>query len=148
VLKESWEKIGVKTSVTTLEASTLFSQKGPQWDGKDEALIFSWGQGTDPNNFINWHSSQIPADENAPGENGERYVNREIDDLVVKGTKMADVNEGKKVYNRIQEILAKEVPIIFLYWPKELFGYNAKLKNFNPTAFSGSTWNVYDWEKS
>jgi peptide/nickel transport system substrate-binding protein len=147
VLKESWEKIGVKTSVTTLEASTLFSQKGPQWDGKDEALIFSWGQGTDPNNFINWHSSQIPADENAPGENSERYVNREIDDLVVKGTKVADLNERKKVYNRIQEILAKDVPIIFLYWPKELYGYNAKVKNFNPNAFTGTTWNVYDWEK-
>jgi peptide/nickel transport system substrate-binding protein len=148
VLKDSWSKIGVKTDVTTMEATTLFSNQGPQWNGKDAALIFSWGQGTDPYNYVNWSSKQIPADENAPGENGERYVNPVIDDLVVKGAQEADVAKRRQVYDQIQQILAHDVPVIFLYWPKALYAHSAKVGGFQPNAFAGVLNEVWGWTKA
>ncbi len=148
VLKDSWTRIGVQTDVTTMEATTLFSNQGPQWNGKDAALIFSWGQGTDPYNYVNWSSKQIPNNENDPGENAERYSNPVMDDLVTRGAQVADFGRRKKVYDQIQQILAHDVPVIFLYWPKALHAYSAQVRGFRPNAFAGELADVWSWTKS
>jgi peptide/nickel transport system substrate-binding protein len=148
VLKNSWSQIGVKTSVTTMEKAALFSGKGPQWNGRDAALLFSWGQGLEVYNYTNWSSKQIPNGETDPGENGERYVNPVVDELVVKGAEVAEFSQRKKVYDQLQMILANDVPVIFLYWPKALYAYNAKLHGFAPGTFSGLFAGVWDWTKS
>jgi peptide/nickel transport system substrate-binding protein len=148
VLRESWSRIGVRTSVTTMESSTLFSERGPQWNGRDAAVIFSWGQGVDPYNYVNWSSKQIPNSEDDPGENVERYVNPAIDDLVVRGAQEADFARRKHVYDQVQAILAHEVPVIFLYWYRTLYGYSARVRGFSPNAFAGPYWNSYEWTRS
>jgi peptide/nickel transport system substrate-binding protein len=148
VLKESWSKIGVQTDVTTMETATLFSSQGPQWNGRDAALIFSWTQGTDPYNYVNWSSHQVPNDENAPGENVERYSNPVIDELVVRGGQVADVGMRRQVYDQVQQILAHEVPVIFLYWPKALYAHSTRVNGFQPNAFSGEMSEVWSWTKS
>lgn len=148
VLQDSWRKIGVQTDVTTMEAATLFSDQGPQWNGKEAALIFSWGQGADPYNYVNWSSRQIPDNEDDPGENLERYVNPTIDDLVVRGVQVTDVAKRKQVYDQIQQILAHDVPVIFLYWPKALYAYSTKVRGFKPNAFGGMLDEVWNWTRS
>jgi peptide/nickel transport system substrate-binding protein len=144
-LQDSWTKVGVRTSVTNMDVSTLFSNQGPQWNGKDAALIYSWGPGADPYNYVNWSSKQIPNNENDPGDNGERYANPEMDGLVVKGAQVADIGKRKQVYRQIQQVLAHDVPVIFLYWPKALYAYNAGLHGFRPNAFAGILDGVWDW---
>ncbi len=148
VLKASWSKIGVKTDVTTMEATALFSNQGPQWNGRDAALIFSWTQGPDPYNYVNWSSKQIPGDEDDPGENHQRYSNAAVDDLVVRGAQLVDVRSRKQVYDQIQHILAHDVPVIFLYWPKALYAHNARVHGFRPNAFAGVLDAVWNWTKS
>lgn len=145
VLKESWLKAGVKTDVQTMEASTLFGNQGPQWNGKDAALIYSWGQGPDPNDYVNWNSSQIPANADASGDNDGRYSNAQVDRLTTQGQIQPDMARRKQIYSQLQQILARDVPAIFLYWPKTMFAYNAKLKGFQPNAYAGALWNAYDW---
>jgi peptide/nickel transport system substrate-binding protein len=148
VLQDSWRKVGVQTEVTTMETATLFSNQGPQWNGKEAALIFSWGQGSDPNNYVNWSSKQIPNNEDDPGENAERYANPTIDDLVVRGVQVTDLAKRKQVYDQIQQILAHDVPVIFLYWPKALYAHSAKVRGFRPNAFAGMLDEVWNWTKS
>lgn len=148
VLKESWSKIGVRTSVTTMDAATLFSDRGPQWNGRDAALIFSWGQGVDPYNYVNWSSKQIPNGEDDPGENAERYANPTMDELVVRGGQVADQGQRKKVYDQIQAILARDVPVVFLYWPKALYAYSSAIRGFRPSAFAGVFDGAWAWSKS
>jgi peptide/nickel transport system substrate-binding protein len=75
LIAQAWRSIGVHTETHAVSAAALFGQNGPQWNGKDAALIFTWGQGVFPENKINWHSSFIPKDANSPGENDERYSN-------------------------------------------------------------------------
>lgn len=148
VLKDSWTKIGVQTEVTTMEATTLFSNQGPQWNGTDAALIFSWGQGIDPYNYVNWSSHQIPSDENAPGENAERYANPVIDDLVIRGGRETDPARRRQIYDQVQRILAHDVPVIFLYWPKALYAHSAHVGGFRPNAFAGELNEVWNWTRS
>jgi peptide/nickel transport system substrate-binding protein len=145
VLKESWTKLGVRTDVTTMEAATLFSDRGPQWNGRDAALVFSWTQGIEPSNYVNWSSTQIPNNQDDPGENAERYVNPVVDELVVKGIRTTDLDARKQVYRQLQQILARDVPVIFLYWPKALYAHGARLRGFAPNAFSGLFEGVLGW---
>jgi len=112
----SWRSIGVYTETRAVSAAALFGQNGPQWNGKDAALVFSWGQGTFPENKINWHSSYIPKDATAPGENAERYSNPEMDRLLEEADRTADDARRRAIYNRIQELEHRDVPIIFLFW--------------------------------
>jgi peptide/nickel transport system substrate-binding protein len=148
VLEDCWSRIGVRTSVTTMEAKTLFSDRGPQWNGRDAALIFSWGQGPDPYNFVSWSSTQIPNSENDPGENAERYSNPTVDELVVRGGQLTDFARRKQVYDQLQKILAREVPVIFLYWPSALYAHSARVQGFKPNAFSGVLDRSWTWTKS
>jgi peptide/nickel transport system substrate-binding protein len=145
VLQDSWSKVGVRTGVTGMDASTLFSNQGPQWNGKDAALIYSWSPGADPYNYVNWSSNQIPNNEADPGDNGGRYVNPAIDRLVVEGAQVTDPGRRRQVYDQIQQVLAHDVPAIFLYWPKALYAFNARLHGFRPNALAGILAGASGW---
>lgn len=145
VLQDSWTRLGVRTGVTTMETATLFSDRGPQWNGRDAALVFSWAQGIEPSNVVNWSSTQIPNGESDPGDNGERYANPEVDALVVKGIQTTDPAARRQVYGQLQRILARDVPVLFLYWPKALYAHGGRLQGFAPNAFSGLFEGVGGW---
>ena len=148
MLEQSWLELGVKTGVHGMHGDELFGNGGPQWNGQDAALIYSWGQGPDPDDYVNWNSTQIQSNADAPGDNDGRYVNPDIDRLTVQGQVEADPVKRKQIYSQIQEILAREVPAIFLCWPRSLVAYNARLKGFRPNAYAGTFWNVNDWSIS
>jgi peptide/nickel transport system substrate-binding protein len=148
VLKEAWSRVGVRTDVTTMDASTLFSNQGPQWNGRDAALIFSWAQGVDPYNYVNWSSTQIPNGEDDPGENAERYANPVMDELVVRGGAIADPAQRRPIYDQIQQVLAHDVPVLFLYWPKALYACGARVRGFRPNAFGGVLDGVWIWSRT
>ena len=116
VIAQSWRALGVAVDTRAVSAAALFGQNGPQWNGKDAALLFSWGQGVFPENRINWHSAYIPKDANAPGENAERYSNPEMDQLLDDADRAVDDAKRRAIYNRIQELEHRDVPIIFLFW--------------------------------
>ena len=116
LIAQAWRSIGVYTETHAVSAAALFGQNGPQWNGKDEALIFTWGQGVFPENKINWHSSFIPKDANSPGENDERYSNPEMDRLLEEADRTIDEAKRHALYNRIQDLEFRDVPIIFLFW--------------------------------
>jgi peptide/nickel transport system substrate-binding protein len=116
VIAQSWRQLGVATGTHAASAAALFGQNGPQWNGQDAALIFSWGQGVFPENRINWDSAYVPKDANAPGENAERYSNPEMDRLLNEADRTVDEAKRRAIYDRIQELEHRDVPVIFLFW--------------------------------
>lgn len=104
VLKESWTKLGVKTDVAAMDASSLYGDDGPQYNKKDAAVIYAWGAASDPDDFVNWNSTQIPANAEAAGDNNGRYSNPEMDRLTRAGQIEPDAARRKQIYGRIQEI--------------------------------------------
>jgi len=137
LIAQAWREIGVYTEAHAVSAAALFGQNGPQWNGKDEALIFTWGQGVFPENKINWHSSFIPRDASAPGEDDERYSNPEMDRLLEEADRTVDEVKRHAIYARIQELEFRDVPVIFLHWLVE----NNALAN-NVQGYDVSTFNT------
>jgi peptide/nickel transport system substrate-binding protein len=136
LIAQSWRSIGVYTETHAVSAAALFGQNGPQWNGKDAALIFTWGQGVFPENKINWHSSFIPKDANSPGENDERYSNPEMDRLLEDADRTVDEAKRRAIYNRIQELLFREVPIVFLFWLVNNEAVATNVQGYDVTTFN------------
>ena len=98
------EKIGIKVEIRTVEWSTFVNQFIDK--KRFEAVLLGWSIGLDADQYDIWHSSKTKEKE----LNFISYSNPEVDELLEKGRRTFDIEERKKAYFRIQEILAEEVP--------------------------------------
>jgi hypothetical protein len=47
-------------------------------------------------------------------------------------------------YATVQRLLARDAPIDFVYWPKNVDAFDARLRGFSPNPVIAS-WNAEDW---
>ncbi|WP_211661943.1 ABC transporter substrate-binding protein [Neomoorella glycerini] len=66
------------------------------------------------------------------------YNNPEVDNLIAKAEQELDIKRRKEIYNRIQEITARELPIIPLFYDVNLIAYNKRLRGYE-AAIYGTT---------
>ncbi len=142
-VSQAWQKIGIHAPVHTAGWAFVFGGKGPQFNGKMEALLFGWGQGVFPDDTIDFNSKYIVTSPTSPGENVERYNNPLMNKLTVEGTTLASRKARRQVYWKIQQLEIQTVPIIFLYWQKSDFAYAKNLHGYQQTVFG--TTPVWDW---
>jgi ABC-type transport system substrate-binding protein len=55
-----------------------------------------------------------------------------------------DLALRKRAYARSQQLLARDVPVVFVYWPKNIAAYDERLHGFAPNPVV-PTWNAQDW---
>jgi len=79
------------------------------------------------------------------GRAGEvTFKNSEVDELLEKGRRTFDIEERKKAYFRIQEILADELPYVFLYVPDSLPIVSSRFQGIDPAPI-GIGYNIEKW---
>ncbi|MFA6272147.1 MAG: ABC transporter substrate-binding protein [Patescibacteria group bacterium] len=122
IIKEAWESIGVRLEVK--EYSTKDIQKRVISPRAYEALLFGEIVGTDPDPYPFWHSSQS----RDPGLNLAVFYNKDIDQLLEEARKTNDAEQRRLKYLHFQNILADELPAIFLYNPVYTYGIDEKVK--------------------
>lgn len=142
IIKEAWESIGVRLEVK--EYSSKDIQKRVINPRAYEALLFGEIVGTDPDPYPFWHSSQS----RDPGLNLAVFYNKDIDQLLEEARKTNDEEQRHLKYLHFQNILADELPAIFLYNPVYTYGINEKIKGLEgqyisvpSDRFSG----IVDW---
>jgi len=138
IIQSRLEKIGVKVGIRTVEWSTFVNQFIDK--KRFEAVLLGWSISLDADQYDIWHSSKTKEKE----LNFISYNNPEVDQLLEKGRRTFNIEERKKAYFRIQEILADEVPYIFLYVPDATPIVQARIKGIKPTAI-GISYNQSKW---
>lgn len=142
VESQSWESIGVYAPVGTLSVPDLFGQNGPQFNGKDEALIFGWGQGVFPDDQIDFNWAEYPCKSaTSNSEDCERYSNAQMDVLTKEGAYTVNQAKAQQIYDKIQALEISTVPIIFLFWYDGYSGVSSHVKGYRETVY-GTT---YPW---
>jgi len=107
---------------------------------KFEAIILGWSLTPDPDAYEIWHSSKTGEEEfNTVG-----YANSEVDELLIEGRQTFDIEKRKKIYHRIHEILADELPYTFLYVPDSLSALDRRFKGVKVEP-AGIWYNFEDW---
>jgi peptide/nickel transport system substrate-binding protein len=131
-------KIGIKVNIRMLEWSTFINEFIDK--RRFEAVILGWSLGFEPDQYDIWHSSKTGEKE----FNFVSYNNAEVDILLEAGRRTFNMEERKKAYFRIQEILADELPYIFLYVPDATPILHARFQGIKPTPI-GISYNLHKW---
>ena len=122
LLKDNWEKIGVKVNTNIVDINTLQTKYISKRNY--EILIFGEIIGVDPDPYPFWHSSQI----SSTGLNLSNFKNKEADKVLEDARKTADLKAKNDKYIHFQNILVMDIPAIFLYNPNYLYPVNKKIK--------------------
>ncbi len=142
LIKESWDQIGIKTIISVVEKEKIFQDViNPR---KYEALIFSENLGSDPDPFAFWHSSQA----DYPGLNLSGYNNKKADQILESARKINDWSARQGNYLELKNILAKDLPAIFLYNLNYVYPQDKKIKGFSVSYISAPNdrfSNISDW---
>lgn len=131
-------KVGIKVKIEAIEWSTFINQFIDK--RRFEAVILGWSIGLDPDQYDIWFSGKTKEKE----FNFIGYSNSEVDELLEKGRRTYDISERKKAYFRIQEILADELPYIFLYVPAATPIVHGRVKGIKPSPI-GISYNLPKW---
>lgn len=106
-----WRAVGVQTNVIIIPGKNISREvlKGRQYD----VLLFSEIISDDPDPFPFWHSSQTEY----PGLNLAMFSDRHADTLLETARSATSTEARAGLYKIFQDIIAKEIPAIFLYSP-------------------------------
>jgi peptide/nickel transport system substrate-binding protein len=133
---------GIETELKGYTTSLLYGppRAGILADGKFDAGLQTWYAGSDPDN-----STQLTCDQVAPnGFNWARYCNRAMDDAQRAALSHYDRPTRKRAYATIEELLARDAPFVYLWWPRQIEAVNTDLKSFRPNGIVES-WNAWQW---
>lgn len=146
----AWSDLGIAIRLRFAEPEQLWGPLGYQFTDAMTACLFAWTNGNDPDDLFYWHSSQIPTSPTAPGGNLPAFFNPyafqdEIDALTARGASTLDLDERRDTYHQVQELLAREVPVIFLAWETAYPASRIEVGGFQPSPWTGLLWNAGEW---
>ena len=125
--------LGIDVSIQLMEWSSFISIVNAVQDPKDyDAVILGWSLGLDPDGYSIWHSSQYPKGFNFLG-----YQDDRVDALLEQGRVTLDRDKRKEIYGELYGIIARDVPVAFLYYPESLVGFHRRVKGLSPAGPAG-----------
>lgn len=146
MLKQDLSNLGITVNFKPVEFNTLVNKLTNSYDW-DMSIMGLTGSPLEPHSGKNvWTSSgplhlfnQRPIDYKIDDRlNWEK----ELDNIFEQGALKLNFNDRKKYYDRYQEIIYNEKPIIYLYSPTRIVAIRRKFKNIYPTTLSGILYNV------
>jgi len=138
IIQAALKQIGVKTDIRVLEWAAFLKEYIKK--RRFEAIVMGWGIGLDPDQYEVWHSSKTGPDD----LNHISYANPEVDQLLEKGRGTCVQEERKVHYRRLQEVLAEDQPLVFLYFRDTLPAVASRVRGIVP-APQGIDYNFPLW---
>ena len=143
IIQDDLKQLGIRVGVVTLELRALLQRLLMTHDYDACVLALGAADG-DPSSEMNvwlssggthlWHPEQP-----APATPWEA----DIDTLMRRQLTVRDVQARKRLYDRVQELVAENLPVISLVSPSVLAGTAKGLGNLRPTIFDHhALWNV------
>jgi peptide/nickel transport system substrate-binding protein len=143
LLQDDLSHLGMQVHVVPLEFRAMIDRVFQSFD-YDAAIMGLGGGDADPNPEMNvwafagtshlWHLG-----ETQPATDWER----ELDQLMQQQMITLDYAKRKQLYDRAQQLIAENLPFIFLGTPNILAGADSRVGNFHPAVLDPYTlWNA------
>lgn len=146
IISDNLGELGIKVNFKLIEFNNFVSRimAGEGY----EAGILGFTGSNEPNNGANvWKSSgRLHSFDTRTAKSASplRSWEKEIDRLFLKGVRVMAVDERKKIYDRFQEIVYKQLPYIYLSSPTVMTAASNKLANLRKTKYGGIMPYIYD----
>ena len=143
LLQDDLKQLGMRAQVVPLESRSLLDRV-TQTKDYDASLMAMASGDADPNTDINvWLSSGGTHLWNPSQAHPATPWEAEIDRLIEEQMSARTFEERKKLYDRAQEVLAENQPMIFLASPNILAGAKNSIGNFHAAVLEPYVlWNV------
>ncbi|MFY9841534.1 MAG: ABC transporter substrate-binding protein [Terriglobales bacterium] len=143
LLQDDLSHLGIQVHVVPLEFRALIDRVFQSFD-YDAAIMGLGGGDADPNPEMNvwafagtshlWHLG-----ETQPATDWERELDQRMQQQMIT----LDYAKRKQLYDRAQQLIAENLPFIFLGTPNILAGANSRVGNFHPAVLDPYTlWNA------
>ncbi len=138
IVQQRLKDVGIQADIQLIEWAAFIKEfVKPR---RFEVIVLGLGTGNDPDQFVVWHSSQRGPDQ----MNRTGYANPEVDALLEAGRQSCVQKDRVRYYHRIQEILAEDLPMIFLYNRDSLPVVASRIRGVSP-APAGLMHNFDKW---
>ena len=146
MLKQDFEELGMKVNFKPLEFNSLVNKLTNSYDW-DLMVMGLTGSPLEPHSGKNvWYSTgslhlfnQRPAGKVATDK---LNFEKELDNIFDIAALKVNYSDRKKYYDRYQEIIYNEKPLIYLYSPIRIMAIRRKFQNIFPSSLSGLVYNT------
>jgi peptide/nickel transport system substrate-binding protein len=139
LIQQYLRAVGIEVVLDGLDFNTFIAQRFiPQ---RYELIAGWWRYPADPDFFPYMHSSNA----RRGGFNVPLYKNPEVDALLEAGRKATDVQQRRRIYARFQELVAEDVPYLYLWWPNEIRVWNRRLKGVPSLGLRDALQYTHEW---
>jgi peptide/nickel transport system substrate-binding protein len=135
-LQRHWQAAGVKTVLEGAERPVVLKRVYSDYDF--DATLQNYSTSGDPALGISrtYHSESIKQGQSFNNASG--YSNKEVDELFDHGRDAATEEERAKYYFNVQEVLARELPVLTIHQQAQIGVSSVQLRNQWKAA-------VYQW---
>ena len=131
VIAAQLARVGIAVEVRSFEFATFFSDVKK---GVYQLASMQTADITDPDFYFTYfHSSWIPSAKNPDGYNRWRYTNPEVDRLTEQGRGELDRTRRKAIYDQVQTLVARDLPIIPLWHEDNVVLTNVDVQGYTIT---------------
>jgi peptide/nickel transport system substrate-binding protein len=143
MIQDDLSKLGIKLNIVTLDFPSLIERITRNLN-YEACLLGLVNVDADPSELMNvLLSSASNHAWNPAQKTPETTWEAEIDRLMLAQAATADYRVRKKNFDRVQEILAAETPVIYLLHPNSLSAVSPQISGVKPTPFFPHTyWDV------
>ncbi len=143
MMRQDLAKIGVKLNIATLDFPSLLERMNRTLD-YDACLLGLVNVDLDPNEQMNvWLSSSSMHSWNAKQPKPETAWEAEIDRLMREQASQLDARKRKAAFDRVQEIVVEQAPIIYLVNKNALSAVSPAVANAHPVVLRPQAfWNA------
>ena len=142
-IKQDFETLGIKVNFKAIEFNSLVNKITNTAD-YDCIIIALTSNINEPNsgyNVWNPYGSLHLFNKRTPNDltSSDKILDfeEELLEIFKKGALELDFNKRKEIYNKYQEIVAKENPMLYLYAPLNIYAIRKNTKNVYPTKIGG-----------
>jgi len=146
MVKQDLEELGMKVNFKPIEFNSLVNKLVSTFDW-DMVIMGLTGSPLEPNGGKNvWLSDgRLHMFNMRTPQEGKINIlpwEKELDEMFTKGALATKFEDRKKYYDRYQEIIYNQKPMIYIYSPVIIMAIRDKFKNIYPSSLSGLTYNI------
>ncbi|RDD63933.1 peptide ABC transporter substrate-binding protein [Ferruginivarius sediminum] len=146
VLQSQWRQAGIDVRIKNEPARVFFGETVTKRKYGGMAM-YAWLSSPESVPRSSLHSDMIPSEENAwSGQNIPGFANERMDALIDRTERELDPEKRKKLWAEIQQLYARELPVLPLFWRAQPFVLPTWLTGLEPTGhqFPTTLW-VEEW---
>ncbi|HLJ45976.1 MAG TPA: ABC transporter substrate-binding protein [Bryobacteraceae bacterium] len=143
MIQQDLAKLGVRLNVVALDFPSLVERISQSFAYETCLMAFA-NIDLDPGGQVNvWMSSAENHQWNPNQKQPETEWEAEIDRLMRTQAATSDIRKRKIAFDRVQEIVAEQAPMLFLVYPNALSAISMNVRNSNPAVLRPQTyWNA------